>query len=105
MTESTVSERIPHRWYARPVFFAPQFLVDDLARSMTWYQKDAGQRRRVDNQLGHEAIESGWSKEERPKADARNNSFDGDRSTFRHGTCSTANRAPTDSGDKRDLLW
>jgi len=40
MTESTVSERIPHRWYARPVFFvsdvqgALRFYIDKLGSNV-----------------------------------------------------------------------
>ena len=32
MTESTVSERAPHRWYARPVFF-----VSDVQGALRFY--------------------------------------------------------------------
>jgi catechol 2,3-dioxygenase-like lactoylglutathione lyase family enzyme len=46
MTESTVSERIPHRWYARPVFFvsdvqgALRFYIDKLGFEKRWHEAD-----------------------------------------------------------------
>src|ERR1700688_1408403 len=46
MTESTVSERIPHRWYARPVFFvsdvegAIRFYIDKLGFEKRWHEAD-----------------------------------------------------------------
>ena len=46
MTESTVSERIPHRLYARPVFFvsdvqgALSFWIDELGFEKRWREAD-----------------------------------------------------------------
>jgi hypothetical protein len=46
MTESTVSEWIPHRWYARPVFFvsdvqvALRFYIDKLGFEKRWHEAD-----------------------------------------------------------------
>ena len=46
MTESTVSARIPHRWYARPVFFvsdvqgALRFYIDQLGFEKRWHEAD-----------------------------------------------------------------
>ena len=46
MTESTVSERAPHRWYARPVFFvsdvqgALRFYIDKLGFKKRWHEAD-----------------------------------------------------------------
>jgi hypothetical protein len=46
MTESTVSERIRHRWYARPVFFvsdvqgALRFYIDQLGFVKQWHEAD-----------------------------------------------------------------
>src|SRR5260370_41013744 len=46
MTESTVSERIAHGWYARPVFFvsdvqgALRFYIDKLGFEKKWHEAD-----------------------------------------------------------------
>ena len=46
MTGSTVSELIPHRWYARPVFFvsdvqgALRFYIDKLGFEKRWHEAD-----------------------------------------------------------------
>ena len=46
MTESTVSERIAHRWYARPVLFvsdvqgALRFYIDKLGFEKRWHSSD-----------------------------------------------------------------
>lgn len=46
MTDSTVSEQIPHRWYARPVFFvsdvqgALRFYIDKLGFEKRWHEAD-----------------------------------------------------------------
>jgi catechol 2,3-dioxygenase-like lactoylglutathione lyase family enzyme len=46
MTESTVSEQITHRWYARPVFFvadvqgALRFYIDKLGFQKQWHEAD-----------------------------------------------------------------
>ena len=46
MTESTVSERIDHRRYARPVFFvsdvqgAPRYYIDKLGFEKRWHEAD-----------------------------------------------------------------
>jgi signal transduction histidine kinase len=46
MTESTVSERIAHRWYARPVLFvsdvqgALRFYIDKLGFEKRWHEAD-----------------------------------------------------------------
>jgi len=47
MTQSTVSERILHRWYARPVFFvsdvqkgALRFCIDKLGFEKQWHEAD-----------------------------------------------------------------
>lgn len=51
MTGSTVTERIPHRWYARPVFFvsdvqaALRFYIDTLGFEKRWHE--AGGRGKV----------------------------------------------------------
>jgi catechol 2,3-dioxygenase-like lactoylglutathione lyase family enzyme len=46
MTESTVSERTPHHWYARPVLFvsdvqgALRFYIDKLGFEKRWHEAD-----------------------------------------------------------------
>lgn len=46
MTETTVRERIAHRWYARPVFFVSDvqaallFYVDKLGFEKRWHEAD-----------------------------------------------------------------
>jgi catechol 2,3-dioxygenase-like lactoylglutathione lyase family enzyme len=46
MTESTVSERVTHRWYARPVFFVSDvqatlhFYIDQLGFEKQWHEGD-----------------------------------------------------------------
>ena len=46
MTASTVTERITHRWYARPVFFvsdvqaALRFYLDQLGFEKRWHEAD-----------------------------------------------------------------
>jgi catechol 2,3-dioxygenase-like lactoylglutathione lyase family enzyme len=46
MTESTVSQQVSHRWYARPVFFvsdvqgALRFYIDKLGFKKQWHEAD-----------------------------------------------------------------